>query len=77
MMSSVRPVWRVPRVSGDKLIVTGILAISLASAASQASLSWDMQAPSAIMTACMVDDIAEYWRQRKRKTEASPGSESL
>ncbi|WP_425303891.1 exonuclease domain-containing protein [Salmonella enterica] len=45
--------------------------ISLASAASQAGLSWNGQAHSAladaVMTAGVVCDVAEYWRQLQRE----------
>ncbi|ECE6512185.1 hypothetical protein E0V31_09380 [Salmonella enterica subsp. enterica] len=45
--------------------------ISLASAASQAGLSWNGQAHSAladaVMTAGVVCDVAKYWRQLQRE----------
>lgn len=54
--------------------------ISLASAVSQAGLHWNGKAHSAaadaIMTACMVNDVAEYWDQLQREKSHYTGSEA-
>ncbi|HFZ8315272.1 TPA: exonuclease domain-containing protein, partial [Salmonella enterica subsp. enterica serovar Java] len=54
--------------------------ISLASAASQAGLNWSGRAHSAVadavMTAGVVRDIAEYWRELQCEMNEDAGSES-
>lgn len=55
--------------------------ISLASAVNQAGLNWSGRAHSAVadavMTARVVNDVAEYWSQMLRESDAGTGRDSV